>query len=255
MNTPVGQAISSSTANFKKDCMLRLCMYEFSLPFSESHRVNLTIRSATGDLEFNDTISTTLRTFNGENIDKANVTLGGVEPDSEHHQAINYFYQQIEKLQGSGWQRYIFPDEARLAGSQAKKFDNPKSIFGVPVVTGPWNDPSLRLDQEQWLTMPMFSSWYFYKDGVYLLFRVQREKSETAPLERGSYLFTLTFESETEFYKGFVEGEKNREHWKDLVPAELKRMAQERAKTEARLKKMGIAIDEDYQDPPIKALE
>ncbi|PZW51328.1 hypothetical protein F477_04381, partial [Pseudomonas sp. URIL14HWK12:I3] len=23
----------------------------------------------------------------------------------------------------------------------------------------------------------------------------------------------------------------------------------------ARLKKMGIAIDEDYQDPPIKALE
>ena len=25
--------------------------------------------------------------------------------------------------------------------------------------------------------------------------------------------------------------------------------------TEARLKKMGIAIDEDYQDPPIKALE
>ncbi|NLA01462.1 hypothetical protein GTA07_12930, partial [Rhodococcus hoagii] len=36
---------------------------------------------------------------------------------------------------------------------------------------------------------------------------------------------------------------------------ELKRMAQERAQTEARLKKMGIAIDEDYQNPPIKALE
>jgi len=32
-------------------------------------------------------------------------------------------------------------------------------------------------------------------------------------------------------------------------------MAQERAQTEACLKKMGIAIDEDYQDPPIKALE
>ena len=32
-------------------------------------------------------------------------------------------------------------------------------------------------------------------------------------------------------------------------------MAQERAQTEARLKQMGIAIDENYQDPPIKALE
>ncbi|MBI6927230.1 MULTISPECIES: hypothetical protein [Pseudomonas] len=36
---------------------------------------------------------------------------------------------------------------------------------------------------------------------------------------------------------------------------ELKRMAHERAQTEARLRKMGISIDEDYQDPPIKALE
>ncbi|MFF5864579.1 hypothetical protein [Pseudomonas sp. NPDC012596] len=37
--------------------------------------------------------------------------------------------------------------------------------------------------------------------------------------------------------------------------SKINRMAQERAQTEARLKKMGIAIDENYQDPPIKALE
>ena len=60
--------------------------------------------------------------------------------------------------------------------------------------------------------------------------------------------------SEPEFYKDFLASD-DREDWKKLLPAELKRMAQERAQTEARLKKMGIAIDEDYQDPPIKALE
>ncbi|HYQ52331.1 MAG TPA: hypothetical protein VES70_18130 [Pseudomonas sp.] len=37
--------------------------------------------------------------------------------------------------------------------------------------------------------------------------------------------------------------------------SEINRMAHERVQTEARLKKMGIAIDENYQDPPIKALE
>jgi len=100
----------------------------------------------------------------------------------------------------------------------------------------------------------MISTWYFHKDGVYLLFRVQREDSEKAPQKMGSYLFTLTFESEAEFYKSFVKNE-YREDWIKLLPAELNRMAQERAQTEARLKKMGIAIDEDYQDPPIKALE
>ena len=113
----------------------------------------------------------------------------------------------------------------------------------------------MKLNAEEWLALPMINTWYFYKSGVYLLFRVQREKNTQAPQKFGSYLFTLNFESESEFYKGFVEGEKNRANWKTLVPAELKRMAQERAQTEARLKKMGIAIDETYQDPPIKALE
>jgi len=254
VDSQITEALSASSVDFKKDCMLGLCLYKFGLTFSEPLRANLSVELDTGTLEFNDTISTTLRTFEGNIIDKASVTLGGIEPESKHTQAIEYFYQQVEKLRKSGWHRYIFPNEARVPGSQAKEFENPRSILGEPVGTGPWNDPELRLTTEEWLAMPMFSSWYFYKDGVHLLLRVQREKSESAPQERGSYLFTLTFESESEFFKGFVDNEK-REEWKVLLPAELKRMAQERAQTEARLKKMGIAIDENYQDPPIKALE
>ena len=254
VNTPVTNAFSASSVDFQKDCMLRLCMYEFSLAFSEPLRANLEALSTTGALKFNDVIRTTLITFNGDNIDKANVTLGGVQPNSQHSEAIRYFYQQTEKLLAEGWVRYIFPNEARLSGAVAKEFEDPESILNHPVSTGPWADPNLRLNRNQWLALPIFSSWYFYKDGVYLLLRVQRENSAKSPNETGSYLFTFTFESEAEFYKGFVEN-KLREDWKQLLPAELKRMAQERAQTEARLKKMGIAIDEDYQDPPIKALE
>lgn len=255
IDTPVDAALSSSSAKFNKDCVQGLCLYKFSLSFANASRANLTINSGTDSLNFDDIVSTTLGTFESNIINYARVTLGGVPQDSEHHQAMRYFYEQVDKLRLAGWNRYIFQNEARISGEEAKKFENARSILGSPVGTGPWKDPALKLSAEDWLALPTINSWYFYKDGVYLLFRVQREKSTQAPQKIGSYLFTFNFESESEFYKGFVEGEKDRENWKSLVPPILKRMAQERAQTEARLKKMGIAIDESYQNPPIKALE
>ncbi|MGN8261973.1 hypothetical protein ACLEJW_21950 [Pseudomonas sp. SMSB3] len=255
IDAPIDNALASSSTTFKKDCMQGVCLYKFSLSFANPVRANLSIDSKTGSLNFDDVVSTTLGTFESNIINNARVTLGGVPEDSEHEQAMRYFNQQVEKLLSAGWERYIFQNEARVSGEEAYKFENPRSILGKPVGTGPWKDPALKLSAEEWLTLPTINSWYFYRDGVYLIFRVQREKNTQAPQKLGSYLFTLNFESESDFYKGFVEGEKDRENWKALVPAELKRMAQERAQTEARLKKMGIAIDEDYQDPPIKALE
>lgn len=100
----------------------------------------------------------------------------------------------------------------------------------------------------------MLSDWYFYKDGVYLTFSVQRENTPDSKQELGSYLFTLSFRSETEFYKSFIDSD-DREHWKTLVPAELRKMAKERAAAESLLKKSGILIDENYQEPTISTLE
>ncbi|WP_176517293.1 hypothetical protein [Pseudomonas faucium] len=255
IDTPIDKALSSSSVDFKKNCMQGLCLYKFSLSFANTLRADVSINSNNGNLKFDDVVSTTLGTFENNTINNARVTLGGVPQDSKHDQAMRYFYQQIGKLQTAGWKRYIFQNEARVSSEEARKFESTRSIFGKPVGTGPWKDPALKLSAEEWLALPTINSWYFYRNGVYLLLRVQRENDTQAPQKQGSYLFTLSFESESEFYKGFVEGEKNRENWKAHVPAELKRMAQERAQTEARLKQMGIAIDEDYQDPPIKALE
>ncbi|WP_157893933.1 hypothetical protein [Pseudomonas cerasi] len=47
----------------------------------------------------------------------------------------------------------------------------------------------------------------------------------------------------------------DREHWKTLVPAELRKMAKERAAAESLLKKSGISIDKNYQEPTISILE
>jgi len=255
INDNIQNAIANSSVDFKKDCMLGICLYKYSLSFASGHRAAIAINPASStSLQYNDGVGVTLGTYESETVNDAAIILGGVDPDSSHSLAMKYFRDQADGLLAKGWHRFIMPNEARLPGSQAKKFDSPRVVLDKPIGTGPWNDPALVLSQAEWLAMPMFSSWYFYKDGVYLTLRVQRENNESAPEEKGSYLFTLTVESEAEFYKSFFESD-DREQWTTLLPAELNRMAQERAQTEARLKKMGIAIDENYQDPPIKALE
>ena len=254
MNESVQKIFDSSTAPLSKDCNSTLCMYQFDIPSSSPDKAKLTIFSASAPLVLDDVISVALSTYKSDQLNHAYITLGGVPSNARHEQALEYFYTLLDNLHATGWKRYIMPDEARIPGTQAEKFDDPDLILGTPVSTGPWKDPALKLKKEEWLSLPMFSSWYFNKDDVYLLLRVQRENSSREEKTLGSYLFTLTVRTEAEFYKGFVDDEEH-EKWASFLPAELKRMAQERAQTEARLKKMGIAIDEDYQDPPIKALE
>ncbi|MGN8261967.1 hypothetical protein ACLEJW_21895 [Pseudomonas sp. SMSB3] len=254
MNESVQKIFDSSTAPLSKDCNSTLCMYQFDLPSSSPDKAKVTIASTSAPLILDDVIGASLSTYKSDQLSHAYLTLGGVPSNARHEQAIDYFYSLLDKLNAAGWKRYILPDEARIPGTQAGKFDDPDMVLGTPASTGPWKDPALKLEKEEWLSLPMFSSWYFNKDDVYLLLRVQRESSSGEENTLGSYLFTLTFRTEADFYKGFVDDE-NREKWKSRLPAELNRMAQERAQTEARLKKMGIAVDEDYQDPPIKALE
>lgn len=83
---------------------------------------------------------------------------------------------------------------------------------------------------------------------------MQRENSETAPSERGTYLFTFKFISEPRHYKGYFESE-DREQWKTRLPELLKEMAKERAEQETQLRAMGIRIDENYHDPEISTLK
>jgi len=253
-NEPIQSLLSASTASLSRDCNSDICFYEFDTSSDSPNKAILTIDSGGQSLVLEEVIGAMLMTYKSDFLANSYITLNGVKPDTEHALAMQYFNETIAKLNKAGWQRYIYPNEARIPGAEAKKFKEIDEIFGAPVGTGPWQDPALKLSKDQWLSLPMFNNWLFYKDSEYLKLTVQRENNSKAPKEIGSYLFTLTFRSESDFYKGFIDDQEH-DNWQKLLPAELKRMAQERAQTEARLKQMGIAIDENYQDPPIKALE
>ena len=251
---PIQSLLPQSTAPLSKDCNSDICFFEFDTSSASPNTAVLTFESSNQPMVFDDVISAALVSYKSDTLLNSYVTLNGAAPNSEHELAMNYFSELQDKLSKAGWQRYIYPNEARIPATEISKFKDVDEVLGIPVATGPWRDPTLGLNKNGWLSMPMFSNWLLYRDNEYLKVTVQRENGAQAPREKGSYLFTLTFRREADFYKGFVDDE-DRENWKALVPAELKRMAQERAQTEARLKKMGIAIDEDYQDPSIKALE
>jgi len=254
LNDSIDNILATASMKLTKDCNSTICFYEFSASSKSKNKGTAIIDPGSQPLILNDIVSAAFITHTTSSIGKANIRIAAFPSNSEHIKSLDYFNNTLAKLKAAGWQRYIFPNEARIPGFEAKKFNTFDEVLGIPVGTGPWGDPALQLSEADWLSKPTIKTWHFYKDGNYLLLRVQRENSPQAPLERGSYLFSLNFETEAEFYKNFVPNE-NQDDWVKLLPTELKHMAQERAQTEARLKQMGIAIDENYQDPPIKALE
>ncbi|WP_236193388.1 hypothetical protein [Pseudomonas faucium] len=254
LNDSIKNVLTSSTMQLTKDCSSHVCFYEFSTSSKSENKGTALVDPNQNPLSLNNIVGAALITYKTDLVENASIRVAPAPSNSEHSEFMQYFNDTLVKLRLSGWQRYILPNEARVPGSEASKFKLFDEVLGVPVGTGPWKDPTLKLSQAEWLAMPTINNWYFHKNGNYLLFRVQRENTSQAPQERGSYLFSFNFQSEAEFYKNFVPNE-NQDVWVKLLPAELKRMAQERAQTEARLKQMGIAIDENYQDPPIKALE
>jgi len=245
---------ANSTMQLTKDCNSKICFYEFSTSSKSENKGAAIVDPNANPLSLNNIVSAALITYKTDLVENASLSVAPAHSNSEHSEFMQYFNDTLVKLRLAGWHRYILPNEARVPGREASKFNLFDEVLGVPVGTGPWKDPTLKLSQAQWLAMPTINTWYFHKNGNYLLFRVQRENTLQAPQDRGSYLFSFNFQSEAEFYKNFVPNE-NQDDWVKLLPPELDRMAQERAQTEARLKQMGIAIDADYQDPPIKALK
>ncbi|MDU8457798.1 MULTISPECIES: hypothetical protein [Pseudomonas syringae group] len=254
LGVSIDTVLASTTVKLRKDCDDTMCLYQFIVPSKSSELITVKVRSASTILAIENVSSTTVVTNPLGLITDIDVYVAGVSTHAKHEDAMAYFYQQVQNLDAAGWQRYIFPNEARIPGIEAGKFTNLNEVLGKNVGTGPWMDPNLKLTKQVWVSLPMINTWMFYSGHEYLDLMVQRENSKDDPQNRGSYLFTWTFKSESEFYAEFVRGE-DRARWRELLPAELTRMGKERQKTEAQLKKMGIKIDENYKDakPPVEA--
>ncbi|UZJ58429.1 hypothetical protein OKW98_17725 [Pseudomonas sp. KU26590] len=253
LDSSIQDSLSSTSIKLTKDCNSSFCAYNFDLPSASVNLPTANIISGKKNLHLDKVSGLQIFTTTSGAITSFVIYTAGVPSNARHEDAMAYFYQQVQNLDAAGWQRYIFPNEARIPGAEASKFTNLNEVVGKNVGTGPWMDPNLKLSKQIWVSMRMFDPWRFYNGNEYLDLMVQRENSEDDPQNRGSYLFTWMFKSESEFYAEFVRAE-DRERWRELLPAELTRMGKERQKTEAQLKKMGIKIDENYKDakPPVE---
>ena len=143
----------------------------------------------------------------------------------------------------------------RIRESQArrqKKIDSPDHVLGHYVSSHPWLDPNFSIDIERWLKIGSFYNWFFYNDGVYLHLKAWRHDSKDTPAKTGTYLISLEFQSEREFWISSIP-ENERYRWKELLPEKLNSFHEARLAIEEKARAAGIEIDDSYHDPKIKA--
>ncbi|GBH21212.1 hypothetical protein PHA47_28470 [Pseudomonas syringae pv. actinidiae] len=241
---------------YTSDCDSELCWYRYRQPVSSGKFLTMILGGDKSKFEIQHVFAFSVPIYvqDGNKIELINLNPFEVPEDSLHTEAESKFYELLTSLQNAGWKRYIRLGEPRISGAEISKFDTVNEVLGRPVMTGPWSDPTIRLPEELWRSMPIFSDWSFYRGNEYLTVSVQREDSEKDSSKTGTYLFTLTFKSEKRFFSEYFD-HSDRNRIKELLPDLLKKLASQRATAESRLKEMGVAIDERYQNPTINILE
>ncbi len=163
-----------------------------------------------------------------------------------HDEARLKTYAILRRVMEAGWRQVIERSEPRLSGKARQDY-----MFATSNLNG--LDATYVPTFEDWMRVPSRTPWSFYADGVFLSVEFTRERTLTDPNKPGSYLLTFNFKTATEYFRGYA-GPDNRPRWKELLPAELAKVAKLRAEKEAQLKAKGVPVDESYQDPPLPAL-
>lgn len=248
LQTPLGDDVD-------KDCFQGTCTLNFTQPSASGNVLRVQLGGAK-PFRLNGVFSLTAVGYEEDRYRIAEITLMPASPptNSLHSEARTAFYQLLAQLGVAGWQRFIMQDSARLPGAEFNHTARIEQALPQASLNLPFNDPAVPLNLAQWRSLPLISQWYFYRDDEYLSIIVQRENSDSAPDERGTYLFMLTFKTETQQYQSYFTAD-DRPRWKSLLPALLKQMAQTRTENEARMRDIGVTIDEHYRDPTIGALD
>jgi len=257
LHEDIDQVISRSPLKFEPDCLpaVGVCWYEISNSANSKNLPTASIDSGKRRLLLKNAprISTVISEQYGKKIENINISLRGLPDNSLHEDQQNTLYTIIEGLQRAGWKHYYRRSDPRISGKEMDKINTPVDVLGKITFSHPWLDPNYKIDLKRWLEIGSFYDWYFYNDNTYLHLRAWRRLSEEAPEERGTYLITLNFSTEAEFWRTHFQG-KDKLRWKELLPEKLESYKQRRAEREDKARAAGIDIDETYQDPPIQAL-
>jgi len=186
--------------------------------------------------------------LSNEGLSEFTIFSGITEPDLiSHDEARRKFYEILQSIQQKGWKPLVERGDARISEKERLNY-----ALGTDKYAGldPYYLPTL----EEWMRIESLTPWSFYADHVYLDLNFTREPTLTDPTKPGSYLISFDLKTEAEYFRSFVKGE-DRHRWKELMPPELDRLAQQRKEKEAALEADGIKIDTSYQDPPVPELK
>ncbi|MGA8135560.1 MAG: hypothetical protein WCA48_15655 [Pseudomonas gingeri] len=253
----INSVIARSPSQFKLDCSKSSDVCWYSLSSSHNSKTLPIVKIKTGEhtllLKNATNITTDIWTKYGNQIESIDITLRGLPDDSLHTDYQDAIYRLIDGLQRAGWKHYYHRSDPRISGKEMNKINTPREILGKPVSSHPWLDPNYKIDVERWLKIGSFYNWYFYNNNSYLHLKAWRQLSKKHPNERGTYLISLNFSTEAEFWRSPFQGD-DKTRWKYLLPEELALYKKERDVLESKARIAGIEIDESYQDPPINEL-
>tara|TARA_R100001244_G_scaffold64117_1_gene53092 strand:+ start:1551 stop:2441 length:891 start_codon:yes stop_codon:yes gene_type:complete len=258
LHESITELLASSPVEFISSCLkeVGMCWYEIERRAAEPNLPTILMKHGNTPLTLEQVTNITIvvNDERGDEVHNLTLILRSIPSNSLHEEYRDFIYSLIEKIELAGWEYYYFPSDPRIPGTEANKIASADDVLGSYVMSHPWLEPSHKIDLERWLKFGSFYNWYFYNDGAYLHLKAWRRDSDDAPKERATYLITLEFLTETEYWlSGFTEKE-DRTRWKELLPERLEGYKQQRKELEAKARAAGIAIDENYQDPSIKAL-
>lgn len=247
MNTPFRLAMDNSPVPFEESCIdaISICSMEHNRRMGDPNLPAVQIGGVL--LEQVARISIFADVSFSQNIESLRLTLRGLPSNSLHDEQRLFAYQIIDQLRAAGWQNYYSPADPRISSSEADKIKRPREE--APVLSHAWMDPAYAMPLQRWNSVGFFYNWHFFKNGVYLHLRGWRKNSREAPEQRGTYLFTLNFQTENDYWRLSIPEEK-RDNWQAEMPALISTLRGARKEAEAAARARGIEIDETYQDPP-----
>ncbi|MDI3356284.1 hypothetical protein MO767_18285 [Pseudomonas sp. UYIF39] len=256
---PLKNTTTTSPTPFTESCLSQVdvCWYKIQKSANDKNlpTLNVTVNERALTLEQAVNTSIVVDKKKSENIETLNVILRGLPKGSTHEEYRELIFNLVDKIKDAGWSHFFLPEDPRISGSQANKINSPDSVLGQSVSSHPWLDPDYQVDLKRWLQIGPMYNWYFYNTGAYLHLKAWKQNDEEAPTAKATYLIILEFQSEKEFWLSGITDEKERSHWKELLPKRLEGYHAARLALEEKARAAGIDIDETYQDPPIKALE
>lgn len=176
---------------------------------------------------------------------KVNSTLTNTDTIN-HDDARLLTFAYLKKINQLGWKSTVPRSMARIRG---KDMNNYLLKTGKHTTLDPSYVPSLT----EWMQYASLTTWAFYADRVFLTVQITREHTLTDPLQPGAYLLSTSLQNESEHFRRYVDG-MERERWRELLPGRVETLKRIREKKEDAFRLEGVAIDENYIDPPIPDL-